>query len=136
MSEIVSKFGRRRFRWSLGSMMIGMAASSVILALMRPLATPAHLRAAEDVLQEYGPRATPGFNPDNYQVEKASQTPRGWVIHYVRIAGTSLAETDVLVANQVVQKYRFNPWASLDTTSATKPRPLMVPPPARALNPL
>src|SRR5690348_2865799 len=84
---------RRRPRWSLSFLMTAVAALAILFNLARPFATPAVIRAAEQLLREYTPE---GRDLSRYQVEKVEQLPKAqggnWRIRFVRVVGQGKPE--------------------------------------------
>jgi hypothetical protein len=100
---------RRRF--TLGTLMIAIAVLAGIFTLARPLAKPATVRAAEAVMQRYGPG---GVNPQHYRVESVRRTPSGyWHVDFVRVSGAGARTQSADVSDELISKCRFNPWYSL-----------------------
>jgi hypothetical protein len=98
-----------RLRWRLSSLMIAIVAISVALMLVRPLATPAPVRAARAILEKNLPN--PKFRPQDYQADSVQKTPSGYLrVRFVRIAGNGPAEQFVQVSARSVAQARLNPW--------------------------
>lgn len=129
--------------------MIAIAALCGIFRLVRPLATPATIRAAEEVIRRYGPS---GIDLHQYRAEIVQKTPSGhWQVDFVRVSGSGSAKESAFVKDEVVRKFRLNPWYSLPplgaapTQSGPTPTPWVptplnpnirgVPPPARPPSP-
>ena len=92
-------------------MMIAIAGLAGILAVARPLAKPATVRAAEAVLRRYGES---GLNPHHYRVESVRKSPSGyWQVDFVRVSGAGALKQSAVVSDKLISKCRFNPWYSL-----------------------
>jgi hypothetical protein len=101
----------RRLRWRLRSLMIAIAVVTVALALARPFATPASIRAARAVLEEYGPAADPAFRSGDYRADSVVKTLPGYLqVRFVRVAGNGPPERVVTVSAKAVSQARLNPW--------------------------
>jgi hypothetical protein len=106
-----------RRKWTLGSLMIAIAALGGIFFLARPLATPATIRAAEEVIRRYG---TPGLDLNHYRAEIVQKTPSGhWQVDFIRVSGSGSAKESAFVVDEVARKFRFNPWCSLPPAGPT-----------------
>jgi hypothetical protein len=104
-----------RLRFTMRRLMIAVVILAVTFSLLRPLIVPPTRRAAEMVLMKYIAKRDPDFRLGDYQAEVAIRTPSGfWKVRFVRISGDGQSEQIVMVADPVVKRFRFNPWASLD----------------------
>ena len=111
----------RRLRWRLGSLMIAIAAISVALALARPFATPAPVRAARALLEEYTPAIDPAFKSEDYGVDSVLKTPSGYLqVRFVRIRGHGPPERIVAVSAKAVDQARLNPWCKPPKEASTR----------------
>jgi hypothetical protein len=106
----------RRRKWTLGSLMIAIAALCGIFTAARPLATPPTIRAAEEVMRKYGP---PGLDLDHYEAKIVRKTVSGqWQVDFVRVSGFGTAKHSAFVSDDTIRKFRFNPWHSLPPLAA------------------
>ena len=111
----------RRRKWTIGSLMIAIAALCCVFTVARPLTTPPTIRAAKEVLRRYGPA---GLDLDQYQAKIVRKTVSGqWQVDFVRISGSGAAKHSAFVSDDTVGKFRFNPWYALPRSSQI-PKPV------------
>jgi hypothetical protein len=74
-------------------------------------ATSATIRAAREVLRRYDPQGLDLV--DDYCVASVQEIqPGAWRVHFVRVSGSGARKHDVIVCDDLVRKFRLNPWYS------------------------
>jgi hypothetical protein len=109
-------------RFTMRRLMIVVVILAVTFSLLRPLIVPPTRRAAEMFLTEYVAKHDPDFRLGDYEAEAAIRMPSGfWKVRFVRISGNGESEKIVMLADPVVKRFQFNPWASLDQPEPVQP---------------
>lgn len=128
MQEAPGKERRRRFRWSLASMIVAIAVVALGLWVVR-LVTSTKERVAWAILSKYGPNMDPTLDVNHYRIHELIQVGNdSWRIRFVRVEGQGRPSEMVGFSRQALDQARFNPWWS-PPDLPPQPRPTTSPAP-------
>lgn len=110
MPGLRDRFHLNRPRWRLATLLAFVAILAVGLAVLRPLMTPAAVRAAEKQLRGVYMNGQP-VDPHNFNVSSIRKSADGqfWEVSFTG-KGRVPSSSTVIVPEQEVRKYRLIPW--------------------------